>query len=59
MLQNGCRVFIVFLFASTLGGCVAKSDYLKKEAEANALTEQVVNLSKDERKVDPGEERSG
>jgi chemotaxis protein MotB len=51
MLRKWLSVLIVFLFASTLGGCVAKSDYLKKEAEANALTEQVVNLSKDKEKL--------
>ncbi len=51
MSRTWLSLIIMLFFVSTLGGCVAKGDYLKKEAEANALTEQVANLSKDKEKL--------
>jgi chemotaxis protein MotB len=51
MSRNWLFPLMVLFFASTLGGCVAKSDYLKKEAEATALADQVASLSKDKDKL--------
>jgi chemotaxis protein MotB len=51
MSRKSSLLIAVLFFVSALSGCVAKSDYLKKEAEANALAEQVASLSKDKEKL--------